>query len=205
MALSKGRISSPLEAGPSILDVQHLPPHLNEALEYASKRLARKSLHITLVVVRREYQLPTVVPPCATPDLSPAASPERYGSRLGFAASPVAAFKQLVKGSAQSAQARSAGLPSPPPDADPASPRARWPMSPVLPMSPPPMTPSTAASSSVTDASGPMTPNPFGIRLIHANLLSAQYDKIVRQTIDKTERKFQIGYGPFPHTPHESG
>ncbi|KAJ1337592.1 pre-mRNA 3'-end-processing factor FIP1 [Microdochium nivale] len=55
----KLRISSPLEAGVSILDPQHsLPQNLTEALEYASKRLARKALHITLVVVRRDYQLP---------------------------------------------------------------------------------------------------------------------------------------------------
>ncbi|OTB20319.1 hypothetical protein K445DRAFT_51468, partial [Daldinia sp. EC12] len=59
MSLSKQRISSPLEAGPSILDAYNLPSHLNEALEYTSKRLARKALHITLVVVRKEYQLPS--------------------------------------------------------------------------------------------------------------------------------------------------
>ncbi|WZH42652.1 uncharacterized protein QYS62_003648 [Fusarium acuminatum] len=59
----KDRISSPLEAGTSILDAHHLPPHLAPALEHVSSRLARKSQHITLVVARRDYQLPSVVPP----------------------------------------------------------------------------------------------------------------------------------------------
>ncbi|KAK7733958.1 hypothetical protein SLS53_008110 [Cytospora paraplurivora] len=57
MAL-KALISSPLEAGTSILDAHRLPSQLTPALEYTSKRLARKGLHITLVVARRDYQLP---------------------------------------------------------------------------------------------------------------------------------------------------
>ncbi|KAJ4391899.1 hypothetical protein N0V93_005519 [Gnomoniopsis smithogilvyi] len=54
----KNRISTPLEAGISILDVHRLPSYLIPALEYTSKRLAEKGLHITLVVARRDYQLP---------------------------------------------------------------------------------------------------------------------------------------------------
>ncbi|KUI62729.1 hypothetical protein VP1G_09839 [Cytospora mali] len=57
MAL-KALISSPLEAGTSILDAHRLPPYFTPALEYTSKRLARKGLHVTLVVARRDYQLP---------------------------------------------------------------------------------------------------------------------------------------------------
>ncbi|KAK4196644.1 hypothetical protein QBC40DRAFT_6502 [Triangularia verruculosa] len=55
----RNRISSPLEAGPSIADGLHLPVYVNEALDYASKRLAKKGANITLLVVRRDYQLPT--------------------------------------------------------------------------------------------------------------------------------------------------
>lgn len=54
----KSRISTPLEAGTSILDVHRLPPYLVPALEYTSKRLAERGLHVTLVVARRDYQLP---------------------------------------------------------------------------------------------------------------------------------------------------
>lgn len=61
----RGRISSPLEAGPSPADGHHLPGHVNEALEYVSKRVGRKGPPITLLVVRRDYQLPTS--PIASP------------------------------------------------------------------------------------------------------------------------------------------
>lgn len=54
----KSRISTPLEAGTSILDVHRLPSYLVPALDYASKRLAEKGLHIALLVARRDYQLP---------------------------------------------------------------------------------------------------------------------------------------------------
>lgn len=54
----KSRISTPLEAGTSILDVHRLPSYLVPALDYASKRLAERGLHITLLVARRDYQLP---------------------------------------------------------------------------------------------------------------------------------------------------
>ncbi|KAK4252307.1 hypothetical protein C7999DRAFT_36827 [Corynascus novoguineensis] len=69
----RGRISSPLEAGPSIVDGHHLPSQVNEALEYASKRLGRKASHITLLVVRRDYQLPTS--PIASPTFTPGPLP----------------------------------------------------------------------------------------------------------------------------------
>ncbi|OTA05266.1 hypothetical protein A9Z42_0059370 [Trichoderma parareesei] len=56
MALRE-RISSPLEAGPSLLDAHHIAPHLLPVLEYTSGRLARKSIHLTLIIVKRDYQL----------------------------------------------------------------------------------------------------------------------------------------------------
>lgn len=55
----KNRISTPLEAGTSILDVRRVSSYIVPALEDASKRLAEKGLHITLVVARRDYQLPS--------------------------------------------------------------------------------------------------------------------------------------------------
>ncbi|KAM0812637.1 hypothetical protein AB5N19_12628 [Seiridium cardinale] len=102
-SLLKQRISSPLEAGPSILDSQSLPPHLTQALEYASKRLTRKALHITLVVVRKDYELPSSILPCATPTSSASgpASPEFSWSSGPLSpsrfTSPVAGLRQLVR------------------------------------------------------------------------------------------------------------
>ncbi|WYZ40522.1 hypothetical protein EsH8_IV_000863 [Colletotrichum jinshuiense] len=207
MAL-KSRISSPLEAGTSLLDVQHLPPHLNEALEYASKRLARKAFHVTLVVARREYQLPTL--PSTTygvssPPMSPPSSAgSNSSSRFNFTTSPVSSFKKLVRtntGSSVSSVSTvsSSGRESPETFIftpsflmDTNGPRLRWPLSPGIPLSPPPMTPSTACST-ITDASGPMSPNPFGIRLIHADLLTDKQERTLRQTIERAEKKFRIG------------
>ncbi|CAK7235607.1 hypothetical protein SCUCBS95973_009324 [Sporothrix curviconia] len=57
----KDLISSPLEAGQSVLDAHRLPSHLDAALEYTARRLARKALSIDLVVIRRAYQLPHAV------------------------------------------------------------------------------------------------------------------------------------------------
>lgn len=55
----KYSISSPLEAGTSILlDGRTLPSHVYPALEYISEKLAKKDVHMTLVIVRRDYQLP---------------------------------------------------------------------------------------------------------------------------------------------------
>ncbi|KAM3478504.1 hypothetical protein MY5147_002149 [Beauveria neobassiana] len=81
----KDTISSPLEAGPSLLDAHHIPPQLVPALEYTSSRLARKSLHLTLVVARRDYQLPPSPVLCSPPPSPPStcgspASPSRSRS-----------------------------------------------------------------------------------------------------------------------------
>ncbi|GKT43977.1 uncharacterized protein ColSpa_04158 [Colletotrichum spaethianum] len=209
MAL-KSRISSPLEAGTSILDVQNLPPHLHEALEYASKRLARKSIHVTLVVARREYQLPTLLPSSSpssvlsSPTMSP---PGSASSNSSFSASRFN-FKKLVRsntGSSVSSKCSVSSAGSVASSSGPETlvftpsflmdtngPRLRWPLSPGIPLSPPPMTPSTACST-ITDASGPMLPNPFGIRLIHADLLTDKQERTLRQTIERAEKKFRIG------------
>lgn len=220
----KARISSPLEAGASILDAHHLPSHLTSALEYTSKRLARKALHITLVVIRRDYQMPSPVPSPEAPVsaavvLSPPPSPAPFSrtgvsSRAGFA-SQVAAIKQLVRigastslSSAEMAQADrqrcktvspTFGMPS----IDTSCPRMRWPLSPGVPTPPTPATPATPAttmSSTTTDGSGaPQEPNPFGIKLVYATALDPKAERILRQTIEKAERKFRIG---FVHPEH---
>ncbi|KAI0840469.1 hypothetical protein F5Y06DRAFT_241210 [Hypoxylon sp. FL0890] len=210
MSLSKQRISSPLEAGPSIIDAYNLPSHLTGALEYASKRLARKALHITLVVVRKEYQLPSVVPPCPTPTSPPLtpglASPTRFTS-------PVAGLRQLVRrgtsastsslSSAASDTISSTPTPTfPPPPSEPlVSPRWAVPPTPGSPMPRTPMTPATPSSivtASSAASSVSQGPNEFGIRLVYTGLLSPKAEKTLRTTILKAERKFRIGTGWLP-------
>jgi hypothetical protein len=105
----KERISSPLEAGASIADGYQLPGRLNMALEYASKRLSRKAVEVTLLVVQREYQLPTS--PLASPSLSAAswvpsptlglssaaASPASTTPRSVFGSSTMNSLRQLIR------------------------------------------------------------------------------------------------------------
>ncbi|KAI1484152.1 hypothetical protein F4774DRAFT_11237 [Daldinia eschscholtzii] len=212
MSLSKQRISSPLEAGPSILDAYNLPSHLNEALEYTSKRLARKALHITLVVVRKEYQLPSVMPPCPTPTSPPLTpgimSPTRF-------ASPVVGLRQLVRrgtGNSTSTVSSTASdtlsntavsSPSfPPPPMEPLVSPRRWavPPTPGTPFPRTPMTPQTPSSILTASSTTSLTqgPNEFGIRLIQTSLLSPKAEKTLRTTILKAERKFRIGTSWLP-------
>ncbi|KAI1340567.1 hypothetical protein F5Y15DRAFT_43452 [Xylariaceae sp. FL0016] len=114
MSSFKQRISSPLEAGRSILDAHNIAPHLTEALDYTSRRLARKAQHITLILVRNESQLPSILPPpCATPT-SPPATPEYMN---GFASptrftSPMGGWRQLVRRGTSSSLASTASASS---------------------------------------------------------------------------------------------
>ncbi|KAI0446010.1 hypothetical protein F4803DRAFT_75953 [Xylaria telfairii] len=231
MSLSKQRISSPLEAGRSILDAHNLPPQLTGTLEYVSKRLARKTLHITLIVVKNEYQLPSIHS-CATP-ISPPQTPESSAS--GFASPsrftyPVVGLRQLVRRgtnsslasnsstSSSGSETASSRLMSPtfpiPPTEPIASPR-RWilPLTPGSPLPSTPMTPhtpssiatiTTAASSNAT--SHPFqSPEPFGVRLVYTSPVSPKDERTIRATIAKAERKFQIGMGGLPAVTTASG
>ncbi|KAI5922222.1 hypothetical protein F4810DRAFT_301159 [Camillea tinctor] len=219
MALSKQHISSPLEAGRSLLDTHSLPSHLTGTLEYMSKRLARKALHITLVVVRNEYQLPSSILPCATPT-SPPITPE---CRAGFAsprfASPMTGLKQLVRRGTNSSisstttsetstsvSALSSPAFSPAPTEPLASPR-RWyvpptpgtpytPMTPHTPYSVTTTATSNSATSTVSSSSSTATQshgNGFGIRLLYTSPLSLKAERALRATIMKAERKIRPG------------
>lgn len=89
MPISKERISSPLEAGPSLLDASLIPPQLTSALEYVSSRLARKRLHLSLIVIRKDIKIPTQpspqTPPARTP--SPVHSVSTSPAKLLFGTS----------------------------------------------------------------------------------------------------------------------
>ncbi|KAL7788284.1 hypothetical protein V8C37DRAFT_388572 [Trichoderma ceciliae] len=208
MAL-KERISSPLEAGPSVLDAHHIAPHLVPVLEYTSSRLARKAVHLTLIIVRRDYQLLNTAPSPpysmpGTPESPPLTGGSTGSGRLGFS-SPVIALKHLMRcashhvvGSGRPVQSpRSAVTPLSYPfaAAESPSPRFRWPLSPTTPLSPPPMTPSTTSSLTTIDSNGPPTPNCTGLRCFHSGDLSPRTERILKSTLIKAGNKFGVGSG----------
>ncbi|KAK8049932.1 hypothetical protein PG994_011662 [Apiospora phragmitis] len=192
MSLLKQRISSPLEAGTSILDAQGIPPQFTDALEYISKRLARKALHVTLIVVRKEYQVPSS---CATPTSSSTSSPTSFEFNMPSSpsrfASPVAGLRQLVRrgtnsslASVSSAMSVDSGYGST------ASPPLCTPMT--------PHTPSSVTTTSTTSNAATGGSNHFGIRLLHATPLSAKDEKTLRATFYKAERKYRAGASWLP-------
>ncbi|KAG5957225.1 hypothetical protein E4U57_001903 [Claviceps arundinis] len=216
----KDRISSPLEAGPSLLNDHHLSPSLTPALEHASSRLAKKSLHLTLVVVRRDYQLPTTAASSpllclASTSISPSPSTSSSSlSRRSFASRPVTALKQLVRtGSCRhgpgtaSDHARSHDMSCGSrwkranSSTGAHGPQLRRPISSMAPLSPPPMTPYTASSmatmttattATTTDHPGPVTSRAPGFLLFHAPDLSPCDQKAQRAIFTRTARKFNL-------------
>lgn len=214
-SLLKQSISSPLEAGTSILDTQSLPPHLTEALEYASKRLARKAMHITLIVVRREHQLPSSgisLTTTTSSTTSSPASPEFSWSSgplspTRLASQGAAGLRHLVRrgtggsvsstssssSSASDASAPRSAVASPTFSSTPATP-----CTPATPYSATTCTSTSSSSSSSTSSSAASSaggPNPWGARLIHATPLSPREEYHLRRAISKAERKFQTGTG----------
>ncbi|KAI6778402.1 uncharacterized protein J7T54_000791 [Emericellopsis cladophorae] len=192
----KERISSPLEAGTSLLNAHHLPPHLTPALEQASGRLAKKAMHITLVVARRDYQLPPTIPPLGSPGLAvpPPPSSPRFSS-------PVAALKHIVRSRSFSKPLRLNIDTTSAPLASPSTPfsglsfgRPRWattPLTPKTPMSPPPMTPCTA-SSITTDGTAPIMSSSGTMWFIQPAGLPLREEKELRIAFDKASHRHEL-------------
>ena len=191
MGISKERISSPLEAGPSLNDTKQLPPQLTAALEYVSQRLARKGLHLSLIVVRKDDQIPVSTSPTSTPrsgspTQSLTASPTRslFGVTSDLVSRPPSRHSSSASISDSISSASSFS-------------RTKWPGLPSH-----PKVPATAPSPTTSTCSSPISPrstpkangpNPYGISLIHASTLTLKAEKILRQTIAKAEKKFSIG------------
>ncbi|KAK8138250.1 hypothetical protein PG984_001630 [Apiospora sp. TS-2023a] len=205
MSLLKQRISSPLEAGTSILDSQSIPLYFTDALEYISKRLARKALHVTLIVVRKEYQVPSS---CATPTSSSASSPTEFEFAMPSSpsrfASPVAGLRQLVRrgtnsslASVSSAASVDSGYGSTASSTYSSPSTRKWPATPCTPMTPHTPSSVTTATSTTSNASAG-GPNHLGIRLIHATPLSTKDEKTLRTIFYKAERKYRAGTGWLP-------
>lgn len=195
-------ISSPLEAGTSILDSHSLPPTIRPALEYASTRLAKKSLHLTLVVVRRDYQLPpaALASPtgciqdfgisAATPT-TPGSPPLSASSTSSRFARHISRWASRVPGSPRSIISSPAFTPL---SATFPAPKTAWPATPGLPMSPPPMTPGTATSSIATDGGLSAYGCDNGLRFLYSEHLPAKVERTLHHILMKAARKFRIPY-----------
>ncbi|KAI6351702.1 hypothetical protein MCOR25_009799 [Pyricularia grisea] len=222
MSSLKHRISAPLEAGTSILDAQTLPSHVNSALEYVSSRLARKGLHIPLVVVKRECELPkdetrASMPPqpaelAAAPLPQAPKMPDVAPSRAATtgSSSRMSAFKlkQLrARSNTQpllaSQRSAAAVVPDMQRRASADSPginmvTRQQPLRPPPPESPGlipsmPSTPSATSTTSSAASGSTQAPNEYGIYLVRATALDSRAERTLRETIDKAERRFGIG------------
>jgi len=245
----KHSISSPLEAGTSILDGA-LPSHVNSALEYVSKKLAKRDVRLTLVIVRRDYQLPSKanlldrsisVPSSALPNSSVPYGKTRAGNS-GFSLSSIkhivrsntfpptglssnnAVEEHTVEVNPSYEDGLRTGMVSPAFSVSSMSSMAstvsttstvessvggsrRWPFSPTTPYSTTmPATPATPQSdvsmvthtttdrlSAVTGMEGLVVAGPFGVRLVHTSPVSSKEERILKQTMQKAERKFHLG------------
>lgn len=199
-SITKVRISSPLEAGPSLLDAKQLPLQLTAALDYVSSRLTRKRLHLSLIVVRKDIQIPQSPSPQPSPKRSesPGHSITTSPAKSLFGGS---AFTRTPSKSSLSSMSDSSSSTSSSASTTSLS-HTNWPGLPTSPadrtVTPPPSTPAQPTT--------PTTPNPYGITLMHASTLTAKAEKILRHTIAKAEKKFSIGYlshylPPQSHSP----
>ncbi|RDL38127.1 uncharacterized protein BP5553_05560 [Venustampulla echinocandica] len=190
MPIIKDCISPPLEAGSSLLDAKQLPTVLISALEYVSSRLARKRLHISLIVIRKEVQVP-VTPSDSSSSVTTSAAQSLFSrssssassasSRsLGSSSSCSSLSSSTCSSSSSLSRTQYPSLPSSPKDSTAVpKPRIRIPSS----------------SSPALPCSTPTAPNQYGISLLHASSLTPKAEKILRQTILKAEKKFPIGSG----------
>ncbi|CAD6444909.1 210f3a5b-2567-41ca-adef-d5fcd4da2842-CDS [Sclerotinia trifoliorum] len=215
MPISKNSISSPLEAGTSLLQPMQLPSELLEALDYVSKRLVRKGLHLSLIVVKRDHQLqsPLISKSVTAPGShSLIASP----TTLLYNNAPLTSYTRDISPSSR----RSSHLSS----------RAASPSNTIISNSPSERSTSTAASTlststiylsrtkysglpsspkdtmahhlraSISPPSTPCTPttewtaqdtpNRYGITLMHSTTLTPRTERILRATISRAEKKF---------------
>lgn len=221
----KSRISTPLEAGPSILDAHRLPTFLMPALEYTSQRLADRGLHVTLVVARRDYQLPDAVEKLdqaasaalpsnilPTPPCSPN-SPHTLRYTPSFTS-----IRSLVRsGSQHSTRSKASSLSSRPSiaslfDGGITSSRLPWSHAPAHASCTPktPQTPKTPATPrSFLTATSPTTYSPAGgpavpqgaLRLIYTTPLAPRAHKLVTSTLARAARKYNLS---TPLTAHEA-
>ncbi|TGO41547.1 hypothetical protein BHYA_0020g00450 [Botrytis hyacinthi] len=215
MPISKDNISSPLEAGTSLLQPMQLPSELLEALDYVSKRLVRKRLHLSLIVVKKDNQIqsPAISRTTTAPgSYSHTTSP----STLLYNSAPLASHVRNISLSSRGTSPVSSRSSSPTSTifSNSLSERSNSTTTSTLststiylsrtkysglPSSPkdtmahhirasisPPSTPSSPPAEWVS----PDTPNRYGITLMHSTSLTPRAERILRSTISRAERKF---------------
>ncbi|KAF7921908.1 uncharacterized protein EAE97_011199 [Botrytis byssoidea] len=215
MPISKHKISSPLEAGTSLLQPMQLPSELLEALDYVSKRLVRKRLHLSLIVVKKDNQIqsPAISRTTTAPgSYSHTTSP----STLLYNSAPLASHARNISLSRRGASPVSSRSSSPTSTifSNSLSERSNSTTASTLststiylsrtkysglPSSPkdtmthhirasisPPSTPSSPPAEWIS----PDTPNRYGITLMHSTRLTPRAERILRSTISRAERKF---------------
>ncbi|TEY32590.1 hypothetical protein BOTCAL_0718g00010 [Botryotinia calthae] len=215
MPISKLNISSPLEAGTSLLQPMQLPSELLEALDYVSKRLVRKRLHLSLIVVKKDNQIQ-----------GPAIS--KTGTAPGSYSLTASPSTLLYNSAPLTSHVRNISLSSRGPS--PVSFRSASPTSTIfsnslserststttstlststiylsrtkysgLPSSPKDtmahhirasISPPSSPSSPPAEWISPDTPNRYGITLMHSTSLTPRAERILRSTISRAEKKF---------------
>ncbi|ESZ91137.1 hypothetical protein SBOR_8471 [Sclerotinia borealis F-4128] len=215
MPISKNIISSPLEAGTSLLQPMQLPSELLEALDYVSKRLVRKRLHLSLIVVKKDNQIqsPIISQTTTAPGShSLTTSP----TTLLYNNAPLTSHTRDISPTSRSISPLSSRASSPTNTLFSNSPSERSNSTTTstlststiylsrtkysgLPSSPkdtmahhirtsisPPSTPCTPTA----EWTSPDTPNRYGIKLMHSTSLTPRAARILRATISRAERKF---------------
>lgn len=172
MPINKSFISSPVEAGHSLLDAKHLPSQVITALEYVSSRLARRRLDISLIVLHGDGHGP-IVQSAQSP------SPKLHTPASSSSSSP-GSFKRSASKSSVNSTSSASSIAS--------FSRTNWPSLPATPksgfspQSPTSVQPNTSAFL-----------NPYGITLTYASTLTEKAERVLRQSIVKAEKKFSIG------------
>ncbi|KAG4027163.1 hypothetical protein MFRU_032g00290 [Monilinia fructicola] len=215
MPISKNNISSPLEAGTSLLEPMQLPSELLEALDYVSKRLVRKRLHLSLIVIKKDSQIQSPMIAQSTPapgSYSLTASP----STILYNHAPLTSHTRDIAPTSRGSSPLSSRASSPtntifshsPSDRSTSTTTSTLSTStiylsrtkyPGLPSSPkdtmahhlhasisPPPTPRSPSPEWLS----PNTPNRYGITLLHSSTLTPRAERILRATITRAEKKF---------------
>lgn len=193
MSISKTPISSPMEAGTSVLEMKQFPRQLTSALEYISSRLARKHIHLSMIATRMDIEfLPS--PPqtqksqASSPSNSTTSSPARslfsnasstvsktFSTQSGFSCLSPSYIPSTASGTPSSASSFSwSKWPRP-------FPSLRESLSSV----------DGRATPAIDDqAQSPTSVNPYGLTILQTTALTLKTERALRRTVYKAEREF---------------
>ena len=200
MPISKDRISSPLEAGPSLLEMKRLPHNVTSALDYVSSRLARKRVHLSVIVVRQDidlYNLPASLQQSRTSSAIHLTNPKTPARSL-FSGTSLRIAQSLSSHSSTSSLSDSASSAPSTPSSAYFSSKSELPGLPSSPQNWNPKPQPLQPISLLETPKPPLSINSYGITLMQTTALTVKAEKILRRTIQKAEKRFEIGY--LPHS-----